>query len=173
MLLARLLSFSLGLVFAWAALAKVMNLSAWLGALSGYRLPARVRAAAAVVTPAAETLVAGLFFSGETRVASALLLVLIAVFSLSIVRARSLQGSRLPCGCFGSMKERDARALLARNTVLGMGAGALLVFGRDVPGYPSVPSGGAWLPAVLAVTGTILMGWLLASARSGFRRDVA
>ena len=173
MFLARLLSFGLGVVFAWAAFAKVADLKAWLSALSSYRLPPALRPVAAVATPATEALVAVLFFIGETRTAAAALLVLVAMFSLAIARASALQGSRLPCGCFGSMKERDVRTMLARNTVLAVGAGSLLIFGRDVPGYPSVPSGGAWLPAVLVGVGVALVAWLLSSARAGFRRDVA
>ena len=172
MFLARLAAFALGLVFAWAAVSKAVNLQAWRAALARYRLPSVLQSAALLGAPAGELGLAALFFFGRTRVAAALTLAALVAFSLTIVRARAIQGSRLPCGCFGSHKERDYRLLLARNTVLATGAGALLVYGRDVAGYPSAPSGEAWLPAALIVIGAGLVVWLIASARSGMRRDV-
>lgn len=174
MVLARLLSFALGLVFAWAALGKVSAPRRWRRALTGYRLPPWLERGAAVAVPLVEAGAATAFFLGSTRIAAAGVLVLIAVFSWTILRASVLRGgSRLPCGCFGSDKERDYRTMLARNTVLATGAGALLLYGRDVPGYPSLPTGDAWLPALLVVVGVVLALWLAAGVRSGFRRNVA
>ena len=172
MFLARLLSFALALVFLWAAASKLLDRGAWRAALSGYRLPRRVAAVATGAVPIFEACVAGLFFFGWTRVGAAVTLGLVAVFSLTIMQAQAASGGRLPCGCFGSHKERDFRTLLARNTVLAVGAGVLLVYGRDVPGYPSVPSEGAWLPAALVAAGVALIAWLYLSVRAGFRRDM-
>ena len=172
MFFARLISFSLGLVFAWAAVAKLVGFPAWRTALAGYRLPETLQGPLAVLVPLAELGLAAAYFLGATRIAAAATLAVLMLFSLVIVRARNLQGSRLPCGCFGSNKQRDYRTLLARNTVLAAGAGALLVHGRDVPGYPTAPSDDAWLAAALVVLGLALVVWVLVSVRSGMRRDI-
>lgn len=173
MFLARLAAFALGLVFAWAAGAKVLGFAAWKQALAGYRLAPPLRLPTAFVVPVVEAGIAALFFSGATRIGASAALASLALFSLTIVRAQAVQGSRLPCGCFGSNKERDPRFLLARNTVLATGAGALLVYGRDVPGYPSAPSGDAWPAAALVALGSVLIVWVVTSVISGMRRDVA
>jgi hypothetical protein len=172
MFVARLLASALGLTFAWAALAKLARPRAWLEALAGYRPPERLRVPIAIAVPAVEGVIAGLYFSGGTRLAAALTLFLTALFSLAILRARRLQGTRLPCGCFGSNKERDYRALLARNTVLAVAAAALLLFGRDVKGYPAMPSGDAWVAAALVALGAALIVWLVFGVRSGLRRGI-
>lgn len=173
MFLARLTSFALGLVFLWAAGAKMLGFSAWRAALAGYRPPPAMQRALALAVPVAEGGLAAAFFVGATRLGAALALAALALFSLAIARARTLQGTRLPCGCFGSNKQRDYRFLLARNTVLAVGAGALLVYGRDVPGYPSAPSDGAWPAVVLVVLGSALLVWVVIGVRSGMRRDIA
>ena len=113
---------------------------------------------------------AGLLLLGATRAGAALVLALVAGFSLAILRAHAALGSRLPCGCFGSTRDRDYRVLLARNAVLATAAGGLLIFGRDVSGYPPAPTSDAWLAAVLAVAGSGLVIWLFAAVRSGIRR---
>ena len=170
MFFARLLSFALGLLFAWAALAKIVRPQDWSAALQGYRLPQPLHKVSALFVPVAEAATAILFFFGVTRVASALTLLVTACFSMAIVRAFRLQGTRLPCGCFGSLKERDHRALLARNAGIGLAAASLLLYGRDVPGYPSTPSGDAWVAATLTVLGLASLLWLVTSVRSGFRK---
>ena len=172
MFFARLVSFSLGLVFAWAAVAKLVGFASWRSALAGYRLPEGLTKPLSVAVPVVELALAVGFFAGATRIAAAASLATLSLFSLAIVRARRLQGTRLPCGCFGSDKQRDYRLLLARNTVLAAGAGALLVYGRDIPGYPSAPSDDAWVAAALAVLGVALVVWLFVSVRSGMRRDI-
>ena len=172
MFFARLLSFSLGVVFAWAAVAKLVGFASWRSALAGYRLPEGLERPLAVAVPLVELALAVSLFAGATRVAAAGSLAVLTLFSLAIVRARSLQGTRLPCGCFGANKQRDYRLMLARNTVLAAGAGALLVYGQDVPGYPSAPSNDAWVAAALVVVGVVLVVWLFVSVRSGMRRDI-
>jgi hypothetical protein len=172
MFFARLLSFSLGLVFAWAAVAKLVGFGSWRSALAGYRLPQGIERPLSVTVPIVELSLAAAFFAGATRVAAAASLAVLTLFSLAIVRARALQGTRLPCGCFGANKQRDYRLLLARNTVLAAGAGALLVYGQDVPGYPSAPSDDAWVAAALVAVGVALLVWLFVSVRSGMRRDI-
>jgi hypothetical protein len=171
MFFVRLMSFSLGLVFAWAVLAKMARPGVWLRALDGYRPPEGTRLVVAGAVPAAEAAVATLFFAGATRVAAAATLALTSLFLLAILRARSLTGSRLPCGCFGSTKERDYRALIARDAVLAGAAAALLVYGRDVPGYPQAPVGDGWIAASLVVVGASLVVWLFVAVLSGFRRE--
>jgi hypothetical protein len=168
--LARLLSFGLGLVFAWAAAAKIVRPAAWARALTGYRPPESLHAPVAIAVPVLEGGLAALFFAGQTRVASAATLALASLFSLAVLRARALRGSRLPCGCFGSTKERDYRVLIARNALLVAAAGALLIYGRDVRGYPQAPSGDGWIAASLVAVGAALLVWLFVAVMSGFRR---
>jgi hypothetical protein len=170
MFFARLLAFGLGLTFAWAALAKAARPRTWITSLTGYRPPKALRVPIAIAVPVGEGVLASLYFIGETRIGAASTLLVAALFSLVILRARILQGDRLPCGCFGSRRERDYRSLLARNTVLATAAAALLLFGRDVKGFPSTPSGDAWIAAVLVAVGAALIIWLVLGVRSGLRK---
>lgn len=170
MVLARLVAFLLALVFLWAAVAKAARPRRWSETVRRFALPGPLRGPASVAVPLVEAAVAGLFFLGATRTGAALVLALSALFSVAILRAHASQGSRLPCGCFGSTRERDYRVLLARNAALTAAAASLLVFGRDVRGYPPAPAGDAWPAAVLAVVGAGLVLWLFAAVRSGIRR---
>jgi hypothetical protein len=114
----RLLPGALAAVFAWAGLAKVVDPARWRRALAGYRLGAADRALAMAV-PLAELAVAALLLSGRHEEGAALALALLAVFSAAVLRARSLQGDRVACGCFGRARTRDYRSLLGRNAALG------------------------------------------------------
>lgn len=173
MFFARFLSFGLGLLFAWAAAAKLLRSQNWSAALAGYRLPGPLHRISVPLVPVAEGATATLFFAGATRVAAAVTVLITASFSWAIARAFRLQGTRLPCGCFGSAKDRDHRLLLARNAAIGLAASNLLLYGRDVPGYPRAPSGDAWVAATLTVVGLASLLWLVASVRSGFRKGAA
>jgi hypothetical protein len=170
MFLARLLAFLLACVFAWAAAAKVLRSHSWMQALDGYRPPTGLRRPLALGVPAIEGGLALLLFTGQTRVGAALTLFACACFALAILRARLLQGNRLPCGCFGGSKERDFRLLLVRNFTLSAIATSLLIYGRDVRGYPSVPSGDGWVAFLLAALGVATLLGLYIGVRSGLRR---
>lgn len=71
-------------------------------------------------------------------------------------------GDRLPCGCFGGDKLRDARLMLARNSALALLASVALLEGR-APAF-SPPAAGEALPALLAVIGAVLTAWMLRQA---------
>lgn len=146
----------LGVVFVWAALAKLTGFPVWRRDLEAYRLPGRT--ALAVVIPVAELAVPALVVAGFGTAAAALALVLLASFSGAILRARRLLGDRLPCGCFGGRDRRDFRVLLVRNAALG--ALALASFDDPVAAVPGVGSAEA-IPLLLIGLGiglAVLLG---------------
>jgi hypothetical protein len=151
----------LGLVFAWAAIAKALRFRRWRRQILDYRLPAAGTLAVAV--PLAEAGVPALVVSGFPTAAGALALGLLAAFSATILRARRLEGDRLPCGCFGGEDRRDYRLLLARNLALGAVAAAALA---DPAGDPWADVGPAeLLPAVLLAVGLLMTAFLLREVR--------
>ena len=168
----RLLAALLGAVFAWSAVAKLLHMEAWKSALARYRLPAPVERAARGLVPAVELVVPVLILVGSMRAAAALVLVLVGVFSLAVLRARSLEGDRLPCGCFGKTKARDYRLMLVRNSVLAVMASALLLGADDVPLFEGIgaPDGSEILPVVLVLVGLVAVAWIAWSAGSSFRK---
>ena len=162
----------LGLTFAWAALAKVVRWSRWLGALRGYGLPSVVATTTAPAVPALEALCAALLLSGRTKVGSALALALLASFSGALLYAQQKRGDRLPCGCFGRATERDYRVMLARNAGLTALAAILVLTDDDVSlaGALSVPSAGDAFPILLVIAGLALCLWLVRHAFGAFDR---
>jgi hypothetical protein len=142
-------------VFAWAALAKVVRFRRWRSSLDAYRLPFPVILAGAV--PAAEASITVLVLLGRSRMASVGALMLLAGFSMAILRARRLVGDRVPCGCFGGRSQRDYRVLLARNAALA--PVALAAFSD--PGIVATPGDVEVLPAALLLLGVVLLGFLL------------
>ena len=129
--LAFLAAGALVLAFAWAALAKVVAFERWRRALAGYRLPPALERAARYATPVAEGVVAVIALAGPLEVAGALALALLAAFCIAILHARTAQGDRLPCGCFGGASERDFRLLLVRNGLLVLPAGIVSLAGGN------------------------------------------
>ena len=162
----------LGLTFAWAALAKVVRWSRWLGALRGYELPSVVTGAAAPAVPALEALCAALVLSGRTKVGSALALALLASFSGALLYAQQKRGDRLPCGCFGRATERDYRVMLARNAGLTALAAILSLADGDVSlaADLSAQSAADAFPIVLVIAGLVLCLWLVRHAFGAFDR---
>jgi hypothetical protein len=152
----------LAVVFGWAFLAKVLGPRAWRRALGGYGLPAPIASAALVAVPVAEAAVTILLLAGSTTVGAGLALVLLSAFWIAVVRARRSLGDRLPCGCFGGNKLRDARLMLGRNAALAVLAGAALLEGQ-APAF-SPPVAGEALPAILALIGAVLTAWILRRA---------
>ncbi len=137
---------ALAAVFGWAALAKALYWPAWRQALVSYELPALARAAAAYAVPAAELALLVLLLSGRVVIGAALTIMMLAGFSLAVMRAQVRQRDRLvPCGCFGRLKARDYRFFAVRNFLLGSLAAVALVAGRE--GDPLAVLGIAAAPA--------------------------
>jgi hypothetical protein len=158
--------FLLAVAFFWAAIAKASRPSAWRNALLGYRLPKGVVTPALVLVPVLEIVAGVLLSSGgdASKAGAALSVALLAAFSLAVLRARSLQGDRLPCGCFGGSGGRDYRLMLVRNAVLGSVAALVLLVPR-VASYEidRLPASDV-LPAVMVAVGVLLIAWLVATA---------
>lgn len=163
---------ALGLVFAWSGVAKVFRFSRWRAALEGYGL-AGTGPALALAVPVVELGVPALMLSSRTLAGSALALGLLALFSATILRARTVRGNRLPCGCFGGADERDYRMMLARNATLGLLAAVVLVRGRDLQTLEGLgaPDAADIVPVVLVVVGVVMIAWLLRVALSGAQDD--
>jgi hypothetical protein len=162
----------LGAVFAWASVAKILRFAEWKRILSAYGLPPSVHGVTSWGVPLVEALVVTLIVMGETRAGAALALMLLSGFSLALVRARSLQGERLPCGCFGRTKERDYRLLLARNAFLALLPATLLLGGRDVAPLSGAraPTGDDLVPTLLALAGILLALWTAREVSGAFRK---
>ena len=172
---ARIVTLSLAVLLAWAAMAKVLRWSEWRAALAAYRLPPRLEVAAVAGTPVHELAVAGLLISPAPRAGAALTVALLAAFSLVVLRGRSIQGEKLPCGCFGRSSEHDYRTMLLRNALLGVLAAAVLVSdgeGSALAGL-SLPGGDELFPALLVALGVTAAAWtgyqVMSTARRGTR----
>jgi hypothetical protein len=155
-------SLLLAAVFGWASLAKVLGPGTWRRALEGYRLPAPIAWVALVAVPTAEAAVTILLLAGSITFGAGLALVLLSAFSIAVIRARRSVGDRLPCGCFGGQRLRDARLMLARNTALAVVAG-VAVLERRAPAF-SPPSTEDLVPALLTVIGAVLTASMLRRA---------
>ena len=106
---------ALAAVFAWAAVAKVVDQRQVVGAFAGLGLPAPRFLAVAV--PIAEALVVAALLL-RPDVGGAVALAALAVFTLVIVRALSTR-SPAGCGCFGSHRvEPVSPADVVRNGLL-------------------------------------------------------
>jgi hypothetical protein len=167
--IARIVAIVLAAIFGWAAIAKVLRPKDWTTALAGYGLDVRVKMTAAVLVPAAEAAAAILLITAHA-IGAAFALALVAGFSLAVLRARSVRGSRLPCGCFGASKVRDYRELLARNAVLGALAGVVLVSQRLESLELATPGIGDILPVALAAGGLIVALWAARQVMVSLRR---
>jgi uncharacterized membrane protein YphA (DoxX/SURF4 family) len=168
----RIASALLGAVLLWSGAAKLLRWQAWKVTLRGYRLPRPVEAMAAPGVIVAELGIATLLLAGVTRVGAALALALLSAFSLAILRARSLQGDRLPCGCFGGRDERDYRALLIRNAILEGIAALLLVGGEDVSIVDGIRGPGAseLVPAAFVALALVVIVWMIFQVAASLRR---
>lgn len=165
--LARIASLLLALALGWAAVAKLLDLAQWKTALASYALPEVVERPARVAVPVAEIAIAVTLLALSPRAGAAASLAVLALFSLAIVRARSEQGDRLPCGCFGGTRERHYKTMMARNAGLGILAAIVLGGPRDA-GLPAAPSSAELLPALLVVMGAaliVLVAWQTVSMR--------
>jgi hypothetical protein len=157
--------------FAWAALAKLIRFRAWRAALQRYELPSPMVPVAAAGVPVAEGAAAGVIVAGAGKPGAALALALLAVFSLAVMRAQTVQGGKLPCGCFGRNKVRDYRVMVVRNALLGAAAAVVLLSGSTVALFEGVraPERGESLAAALAVLGIALVSWMTFQAAQMIR----
>jgi len=160
----------LAATFGWAALAKLLGRESWSEGIRAYSLPDRVERLALPSVPLAEASVAALLLGGAIRAGAVVALLLLAAFSLALIRAGF--GGTLPCGCFGGRARRSVRWLLARNGALSLAGLASLLLGSPIP-FPSTPGPGELLPAALSIWGLGLAVWLAvrgASLASAVRR---
>jgi hypothetical protein len=151
----------LGLVFAWAAIAKPLRWAQWKEALDGYGWPSPVARAIASTVPLLEAAAGIALLAGPRRAGAALSLALLAGSSFAVARLGENTGGRVPCGCFGKTAERDARLVLARNAFLGMIAGVVLLLDRPEPAPWRAPPAAELIPAALVLAGLTLAGWTL------------
>ena len=168
-------SLFLAAIFAWAAAAKLARLGTWRSVLAGYRLPVPVARVSVLLVPLAELAVAGLLVAGATRAGGALSITLLSLFSLALFHARSLEGDRLPCGCFGGRKDRDYRLLLGRNATIALLPVVLLLNGRDVAPLRDwrLPAGDETIAALLVVIGLGVATWTARQVSVAFRKGRA
>jgi Methylamine utilisation protein MauE len=154
-------SIALATLFAWTAVTKMLRPGAWRASLEQYAL-GRFRRPIAVTIPIAELAVPVLVAVGLPIAASTLALVLLAGFSLGLLRARRLHGNRVACGCFGRTRARDYRLLLARNAAIALVATVSLVAPATSwgPGSIHAPHGIEFLPTLLSLSGVILVAVL-------------
>jgi hypothetical protein len=162
-------AWAVAVVFAWAAVSKLWNRAAWRDALRAQRVPPPLERWALPGVPLAEAAVPGLILAGHVTLGASLALVLLAVFTAFLVRARRLAGGRLPCGCFGGRRTRDVRWLLGRNVAVAALAAAAL----GAPSAHSVlrlPQPGEFVPAALVAVGLVLALLLVRRTAWALRR---
>jgi hypothetical protein len=170
----RVAAVILALLFSWAAVAKVIRPRAWRSALEGYALPRPLRYLGVAGVPLLEGAVVALVLIDELPPAGALALLAISVFSLAILRRRSMEGDRVPCGCFGRATTRDYRVMLARNLLIAVPAAVVLIGGSEVTIFDGFRTAGLGdlLPAALVLAGVALITWMVVQTSQSLRRKV-
>lgn len=166
--MSSLLASLLALVFAWAAVAKLVRFGGWRAALEGYGLPWALAVGVRFAAPVLEAAVAGLLLVGAVQAGASLALTLTLVFGGAILRARSRVGRRLPCGCFGGRSAHDYRAMLLFD--LALAAAAVVVLASGSAAAPTRLDPNAAVPGVLAAAGVGLAAWAARQATAGMRR---
>jgi hypothetical protein len=154
---------ALTLVFAWAALAKMLRYGDWRRALAAYGFTRSGATIAAPGVPVVEAGTAMVLALVSARLGAALSLVLLSGFSFAVLRARARRGNRLPCGCFGRTKARDYRLMLVRNALLVV-LTAVVLISDETEGLLSgmeVPSAGQVVPVLLAAVGVLVLATVL------------
>jgi hypothetical protein len=147
---------ALAATFGWAAATKILGRRRWRRVLRVHELPAGLERAAGPLVPTAEALVPLLVMAGLPRPAAALAIVLLAGFSLELLRVRLRVGGRVPCGCFGGRDRVDVRVMLLRNLGLGALAVSVLLGARDAPRFlPIATSARADLLPLSLVLGSL------------------
>ena len=141
--------------FAFAAITKTLRPEARRVALEPYAIPGAAAGFVAVGVPVAEAGVTFSLLAGSNVIGGWLALALLCLFSAALVRAWRLHGPRISCGCFGRSRERDVRALLARNGTLAVVAVGTLASSTPIP-LPPAPSSGDAVPVLLAGLGVAI-----------------
>jgi hypothetical protein len=167
--IARIASFLLAGAFAWASVAKLSDLGAWRNVLGGYGIPERARPPLVIGVPLFELAIAVVIVLVSVEIGAVLSVIALAAFSLAILRARSLNGDRLPCGCFGASNVRDYKTMMLRNAFLGLLAALVLVSDATAV-RPSLPGAGETVPAALALGGIALIAWVARQTSVSLRR---
>ena len=170
--IARIASLCLALAFAWAATAKITRFGRWRATLGRYGFPRTMVPAIAVAVPLLELVVVFVTIAASVRTGAIASLVLLVAFSLAIVRARAINGDRLPCGCFGGTTERHYSAMLVRNAALAVLAVVALGAQGLQPAVGRMPTSSELVPVLLVLAGVALILWvLLQTSRSLQRRS--
>lgn len=171
--LARIASIFLAGAFLWAGASKLVTYPRWRRIVARYDLPLPVASVGTIVVPLLELVVAFVIVLVSPRGGAAVALAALCVFSLAVLRARSLNGDRLPCGCFGGAEERHYATMLWRNLALALLA-AVVVRGPEVPlaTGASLPGRADLVPAVMTLVGAAVVAWMLWQlGRSSRRRE--
>jgi hypothetical protein len=168
---APLVAAALAAAFGWSAGAKIARPASWRRVLGARGLPPWVQRTSVIGVPVAEVAIVGLVVMGMHRTAGIVALAILAAFSAAILQARRRFGNVVACGCFGTSVAQDYRILLLRNALLAGGASIAALGGVDAPriNVPGLPTAGDILPAALALTGTVVAAWMLASALRSVR----
>jgi thiol-disulfide isomerase/thioredoxin len=160
-LLARL---ALAVLFAVAAVSKLVDQAGTRKALTGFGLPARSAWPAAVVLPLVEAAIAvALIPTSSATWAAAAALVLLAAFGAAIVSAL-LKGHQPDCHCFGRLHSAPASwGLVVRNAVLALAAGVVVLQGLvDSPptltGWYDDLSSGERVAVLIGLPALVLLG---------------
>jgi hypothetical protein len=155
-------AFALVAVFAWAGVAKVLRWKTWRSGLHRYHL-GRGESAVAVAVPCLELAVVSGLIAGRSLAAAALTVALLAGFCLALLRARSAEGDRLPCNCFGGNTALDYRTMLLRNGILGIPAALLLIARKDFLLFDGIraPTTGEAIPIALVAVGVVFVIWMV------------
>ena len=154
-------------VFTWASASKVASPRRWRRALASYHLSPVLERVATWGVPLGEAVVTVLVLIGLPRVAALWSILLLASFSIVLLRSRGSEG-RVPCGCFGGRQTVDAASALLRNLALILTAGLVFVRGVDAPvvAWPGTPTGADIVPMLLT------LGALSAAALATWRASV-
>lgn len=168
---ARIASLLLAGAFLWAGVAKALGYARWRAVVARYALPAPLGSVTAPVVPAVEISIALVILLVSPRAGAVLALAALSLFSLAVLRARSINGDKLPCGCFGGREERHYSAMLWRNFLLAVLA-ALVLRGPEqaitLPG--SLPERSELVPVALIAAGVIMIVWMAWQISGAWRR---
>jgi hypothetical protein len=151
-------------VFAWAAAAKVLAPKRWARALTAHGLSPALTRPLRWGVPTAEALVPVLVAVGRPRAAAVWAMVLVASFTVELLRVRSRGGGLIPCGCFGGRVSVRTSTALLRNAWLVAIATLVVAVGTDETtyGWPDAPAPSELLPAAFAVGAigaTVILAW--------------
>lgn len=156
----------LAATMAWAGLSKLLFPGRWRGNVEGYALPAWLSRIAVVSVPVAEIAVAIALVAGAYRIGGGVGALMLAAFSVALLRLRARTGDRLPCGCFGGRETRDYRVLLARNVLLF----SIALYVTAQPSMPPLSADSVPPALLLTIGGIALMAWAASAAWSGLRK---